>query len=219
MLMSALTSTLDISNRLGELAGHAVRICDLLRAVRSVAQAPHSRPLPPRACDTQASAGTLETRSGRTTRWRLPGRRNKRIDSPRLLTPLATPIGGAAQTSAVTSAFGLVLPKDYRSQAVTLQWPTSVRLRNEQRAMQVSVHSTGRAELRSAIASVFPDAPSDAPLLCVCTFQPMASGCWTHLPSIAASSQVRLATLSAFALFAFRAGPPTQTRIIVARVL
>jgi hypothetical protein len=191
MLMNALTSTLDVSRQLGDVAGHATRICDLLRAMRAVAKAPQAGLLSPGDPGERAPSHSPSTLPYRWWHRLRRGRGWGGVDAAvQPLLPLsdagqndAERSDGRASAEPVTNAFGRVLPKTYRSQAHTLLPPLTVSLHSGL-TMEISVHSLGTADLRRVVSNVFPDAPTEAPLLCVCTYQPVrpsASGALLRL--------------------------------------
>jgi hypothetical protein len=188
MLINSLTSVLDATKQLGEIAGYSARICNLFRAMDAAASlaGPDSAKNVAR-CSPFSVDDPIWSTAGMSNSAILafsPRGTSSRIDTHSKGSTPKTPssgwllVGGKAtelnnvrtQGEGVTSAFGTVLPEVYRAQATTLLAPTAAVFA-EGCSIQVSVHRLGSLELREVVGNVFPDLPLDAAVLCVCTYQ------------------------------------------------
>jgi ABC-type nitrate/sulfonate/bicarbonate transport system ATPase subunit len=205
MLMSSLTSVLDATKQLGEIAGHTSRICNFMQQMESLLgpsgnglqrRRQHTSPFTPRrqpsavtiSCEPHAgpASPTFVMGSagghGRTQPFRrvLSDTLNRRRQS-----------GGEEMDewhgdNVLRSAFGAMLPVHLKSQACSLLSPTHAKLADGF-PMEISIHRLGTEELREIVGNVFPDVPLGADLLAVCTFQPVpATG-----PALLRAMQVR----------------------------
>lgn len=188
MLMHSLTSILDATKELGEVAGHTARIHNFLKQMESISPdkghgEPLNKPSPfsPRI-PSQPGGGrdgqTLLASSTHVVDVASPGSQSRPIrrvlsDTLNRRRPPSEELD-TWHTNEAESVFGGTLPEYLKDQASTLLPPTSGLL-SDGSAMEVSVHKLGTDELGEIVGNVFPDVPSGSQLLAVCTFQAVPS--------------------------------------------
>lgn len=225
MLMNSLTTILDATKFLGEVAGHTSRICNFIQQMDSITPAKgHSaqsrKPSPfsprthPRVEDARREAQAMQASptlvvdfdpggQGRSFRRVLSDTFNRRR-------PAAEELDVWSSNEALTTAFGGSLPEYLKQQASTLLPPTNGVLA-EGGMMEVSVHRLGTDELGEIVGNVFPDVPLGSPLLAVCTFQAVPS-----LGSVVLRpAQVRISTYPAFRVLSRMYCTCTQMLVIM----
>ena len=201
MVANAMTSVLDVSRSAGELAGHAARICDFVRAMAqrssSRFQGPdagtlHSWPLPQQHPLLQhrdapellhhgqtlfplrpaAHSAFIGTQKAQESTLRIHSSRSQRIPGDSARELL--PLWGAstAPPASVVSAFGAILPDSLRDQTVQLLAQTPAQAPGGC-PLDVSVHTIETGQLRDVIGHVFVDMPVAGGVLALCTFQPV----------------------------------------------
>lgn len=200
MLMNALTSTLDASKALGEVAGHAARICDFVQAMaaltpqaplpaslsavvsaasepllqRNADEAPLFYPLP---CPSPAASNEAFVTSAAALSSSSLLQQQSAI-TPRAgggwltaLMPMQELLPMRSEPAVLTSAFGTALPTELREQSAMLLSPTAARFHSGEE-LEVSVHQLADgSQLRDVVGNVFPDLPLHGTVHAVCTYQ------------------------------------------------
>lgn len=175
MLINSLTSILDATQKLGEVAGHTARISEFMAQVATAA------PLGA-AAGARAGAAFEPPTQPVVTRQRLGAH------------SLRPPVGakGAWQAEAageeevgamgLINAFGNAVPEELAQEVETLLPPAAATMPGGGE-LEVSVHRLGSVELQEIVRTVFPSCPAGASLLAVCTYQPIApNGARAKLP-------------------------------------
>lgn len=167
MLINSLTSTLDATKKLGEVAGHTKRIAEFM------AQVAAATPLGGAAAEARPASAFEPPAPPVVTRQRL-GAHSLR-PPPAEKGAWQPGVAGAEEPGAdgLINAFGSALPEELAREVVTLLPPTAAALPGGG-ALEVSVHQLGSVELQEIVRTVFPAAPAGAALLAVCTYQPIA---------------------------------------------
>ena len=189
LLMNSLTSILDATKELGEVAGHTARIHNFLKQMESISPdkgqggASHkASPFSPRTSSQPGAAGrdghTLLRPSTHVVDVDSPGSQSRPMrrvlsDTLNRRRPPSEELD-VWHSNDAESVFGGTLPEYLKDQASTLLPPTSGLLPDGS-AMEFSVHKLGTDELGEIVGNVFPDVPSGSPLLAVCTFQTVPS--------------------------------------------
>jgi hypothetical protein len=187
MLMNSLTTILDATKQLGEVAGHTARICSFMQQMDSIAtcagRSPQRRTVSP---FSPRIASSLEgSRHGSQTLLGSPAQaadvaapsgqgrsafRRVMSDTLKRRRPPSEELDLWHSNEALATAFGGILPEYLKHQASTLLPPTNGTLA-EGGTMEFSIHQLGTQELGEIVANVFPDAPQGAAMLAVCTYQ------------------------------------------------
>ena len=176
MVMHGLTVVLDASKWLGQLVGHAARVCDLVRAMAAASGAPTRA-----ARYASAAAG-----GGASPGAFFPLLAGHRAPCADAFDPAASQLSNPrchgtsnemhalrAEVDSITSEFGATLPEELRSEVATLLVPMTAHLASDA-TMDVSAHSVGDGRFRDVMGGVFTEMPSQGPVIAVCTFQQMS---------------------------------------------
>ena len=187
MVMNSLTTILDATKQLGEVAGHTARIHTLMQQMDVIAppkghpaqsrSSPFSPRPRPRVEEGRRDALAMQASPAMVLDCDDPVRqpsskRHVLADTLNRRRPASEELDVWQTNEGLTTAFGGCLPEYLKQQASTLLPPTNGVLA-EGGVMQFSVHRLGTEELGEIVGNVFPDVPLGAPLLAVCTFQAM----------------------------------------------
>eukprot|EP00892_Ulva_mutabilis_P007564 jgi/Ulvmu1/517/UM001_0525.1 len=177
MLINSLTSILDATKKLGEVAGHTARISEVVAQVTAAAPlgvvtagspgAPFELAVPPPPPVTRERLGAhlLRPPAGAKGAWAAKAAGEEELAATGLI-----------------NAFGNAVPEELAREVETLLPPTAAAMRGG-RPLEVSVHRLASVELQEIVRTVFPACPPGASLLAVCTYQSLAvDGARAKLP-------------------------------------
>lgn len=172
MLINSLTSMLDATQKLGEVAGHTARITEFMDQVDAAGAAAQggAAAAPTAAFERPTRVSAAVPLGVHSLRPPATGMKGQGRQSGEELSTVGD--GGAG---GLINAFGNACPEELRQEVETLLAPTAAVLPGG-RALELSVHRLGSVELQEIVRAVFPACPAGAALLAVCTYQPLVPG-------------------------------------------